>query len=160
MARYKIGDNVITNLRSWKIGKIEKTGTRYVRLKFNNYISKDLYLTRKGMEHAMQVLETLGYAYSDLSGLADSKALDTEKEVIAVIDKTREYNGNIYYEASFINKMPTTGLEEEIPQDLLDELKTYDTAAYFKGSTSAPPSNQPQTSGLDAGGFTTDDIPF
>ena len=50
----KVGSQVETTLRGWSLGKSRNKGTPYCRLMFNNYISKDLWLTNNCMERNMR----------------------------------------------------------------------------------------------------------
>ena len=160
--KFKIGEQTETTLRGWSAGKSQKKGTPYVRLVFNHYISKDLWLTKKNMERVMETLELLGFRGTDLSQLSNENALDKEKIVMVTIDESREYNGKTYYQASWINDPDKMfGGPGEFSKDLLDELKGYDTRAYIDGAVDQ---SQPKNDGgynvnQDAN-FASSDIPF
>lgn len=153
--RYKIGEQVETNLRAWTTGRSKEKNTPYIRLLFDGYISKDLWITKSNEEWYMKTLELLGFKYDSLAGIKEPDALDKEKIVSAVIEEEREYNGKYYYQASFIN---ATGIDCEITDDLLSEFRGIDTRAYIKGATPAQGAGE-STQGVD-GNFTAKDIPF
>lgn len=162
--KFKIGEQTETTLRGWSAGRSQQKGTPYIRLVFQDYISKDLWLTKKNMERAMGILEMLGFKGTDLSQIANDDALDKTKIVMATIDESREYNGKTYYTASWINDPDQAfGGAGEIEKDLLDDLKGFDTRAYIEGATdqSQPQAQKQQSTNTSTDtNFAADDIPF
>lgn len=130
----KVGEQLEVRLKSWKLGRSKEKNTPFIRLIFENYISKDLWVTQKNMPNLMPVLELLGYNQPTLKGIADENALEKEKIVLVTIDSIREYEGKKYYEASWINdpdKIMQGYNSKGTTPDLLDELDRFDTRAYI-----------------------------
>lgn len=158
--KFKIGEQTETTLRGWSAGRSQNKGTPYIRLVFNDYISKDLWLTKKNMERAMATLEMLGFRGTDLSQIADDNALDKTKVVMVTIDESREYNGKTYYTASWVNDPDDQfGGAQEIEKDLLDDLKGMDTRAYIDGAVDKSANVNHAQPSTDAN-FASSDIPF
>ena len=153
--KYQKGEQVETKLRTWKGGITPGKGTKYIRLVFDNYISKDLWLTAKNMENVMKTLKIFGFNGDNLGDLMDENSLDKNKYVYAIIEDSREHNGKTYYNASFINDPDAQyGVMKDTPQDLYDHLKRFDTRAY----KDAP--QRQVAPGPVQNTFTADDIPF
>lgn len=159
--KLKVGEQLETKLRGWTAGRSQKKGTPYIRLMFDGYISKDLWLTKKNMERVMETLELLGFRGTDLSQIADDDALDKTKIVMVTIDEVDEYKGKTYYKASWINDPDKIfgGFDGKVEKDLLDDLKGYDTRAYIDGATDRSERQPDYTLSTDAN-FASDDIPF
>lgn len=159
-AKYKKGDGVLTTVRGWTVGKTPNTNTKYVRVKFNNYIDWTGWLTPKTIAKTMEALETMGFKYPSLNMLAQDDALDTETEIIAVIDEIREHDGKHYYSAAWINKNAAFGFDDKA-KDMLDEFD-FDTRAYISDTKELEepiPAQQEYTQNNNTD-FTADDIPF
>lgn len=160
--KYKIGDRVLSTVTRWTVGKSAVKGTKFIRVTLTNGITWTGYITPNTTAKTMETLETMGFVGSNLSMIGADNALDTETEVVAVIGEVREYNGNTYYNADWINKNSARGFDSE-SKDLLSDFDM-DTRAYIADSVdlSSPASSEStqQTHQEPPHNFTTDDIPF
>lgn len=160
-AKHKPDDRVLTTVRGWEVGKTPNTGTKYVRVKFNGYIDWTGWLTPKTTAKTMEALQTMGFKYSSLKMLAKDDALDTDTEIVAVIDEVREHEGKHYYSAKWINKNAAFGFNSD-SKKLLDDEFDIDTRAYLDEVVEADepiPAQQAYTEQNNTN-FTADDIPF
>ena len=160
--KLKVGEQIETTLRSWSFGKTKGKETKYVKLSFNGYVDKNLWLwsSPKAKKQGMEVLELLGFKGADISMLANEGALDTKKTVLVTIDEIRNHNGKQYYTASWVNDPDKAfgGFREDktMTKDDLDEF-SLDTSAYIEDAQDIdPPASSDQTETQ----FTADDIPF
>ena len=163
--KFKEGDSVLTSIRKWELGKSDKKNTKYVRVTFNHYISWTGWLTPGAMANTMKALETMGFKGSKISDLQYDNALNTEKEFACVIDSSRVWKENTYYDAAWVNAAFETGFDDK-SKGMLGEFDM-DTRAYIEDAQDmSPPASQDDgimdqnyDISTDAN-FTADDIPF
>lgn len=158
--KFKTDEKVVTQVRSWEVGKSGTKGTPYVRVKFDHYIDWTGWLTTKTMERTLNTLAILGFNGANLGMLKHDDALDKTKEFSAVIDEARDYQGKWYHSAKFINSVFEGGFSGDMDDDIAD----IDCRAYI---ADAVEDNQPASSGYGSdaysapdGGFTCEEIPF
>ncbi len=162
----KVGEQIETTLRSWEFGKTKGKGTKYLRLNFNGYIQKNLWLwsSPKAKQQGMEVLETLGFKGKDVLMCRNEGALDTSKIVLVTIDEVTNKDGKNYYSASWVNDPDKvmSGFKEnsKMTKDELDEF-SMDTSSYIEDAQDIEPpaSSSKEYTQTDAS-FAADDIPF
>lgn len=154
--KLKKGDNILTTVRSWTVGKSKNRGTKYVRVSLDGYIDWTGWLTDKTTAKTMEQLAIMGFKGSNLGMLKNEDALDKNKEIVAVIGDSRDYKGKTYYSADWINRAGGfTGDNAD-----LDEFADIDTRAYIDGAVDDEPAvNEDYSIGTDPS-FTASDIPF
>lgn len=160
----KVGDQVETTLRTWEFGKTLGKGTKYLRLNFDGYIQKNLWLwsSPKATKQGMDVLETLGFKGKDILMLRNENALDTKKVVLVTIDEVTNKDGKSYYTASWVNDpdkiMSGFKQADNMTSDELDEF-SMDTTSYIDDAQDIDQPASSEYKGPEAG-FASDDIPF
>ena len=127
--KYKIGQEVLTQVTKWTLGKSAVKQTRFIRVSFKGGIAKTLYLTPGTQENVMKDLATMGFKGSNIQMLKEENALDMDKDLRVTIDDTREYEGNTYYDASWINPVGGSGFDESC-MDMIDDFDI-DTRAFI-----------------------------
>ena len=155
--KYKPDERVMTTLRSWEVGKT-KNNNIVIKLKFENYIEWNGFNTPKAKQKLMETLALLGFKGSNLGMLQNENALDTTKEVAAVIDTVREYKGKFYHSAKWINNI-SGGFVKPKDSSIMDELSEVDCRGYIDDTVDDMPAHQEYDRG-PKGGFTAEDIPF
>jgi len=160
----KVGEQVEARLRSWTMGKTKGKGSPYIKVSFEGFISRNLWLSDKAMEQTMKTLEILGFNGSNLKMIAQDGALNAGKIFLVTIDEVRHVDKKIYYEASWINdpdKILSGFNNKDVTEDLLDELNI-DTRAYIENAQDIEPpaATQPEYNVSSDPGFASDDIPF
>lgn len=159
--KLKVGEQIETTIRSWEFGKTPTKGTKYIRIRFNNYITKTIWpWSPKAQEHAIKTLETLGFKGKDLSMLKNDDALDTKKIFLVTIDEVKTSNGKNYYEASWVNDPDKIfgGFNSELSKDELDEF-SMDVSGYIADAKDIdPPASSENYSSSTT--YAADDIPF
>lgn len=156
--KYKEDENILTSIKSWTVGKSKEKATPFVRVTFNDWIDWTGWLTPKTTERTMGTLAMLGFKGEHLGMLNSADALDVTKEFSAVIGEAREYNGNWYHSAKWINAVG--GFTGKLDAQTMDEFSRMDTRAYISGTVKEKaPDTKAHDIGTDAA-FTTDQIPF
>ena len=162
--KHKIGDKILTSVLRWTVGKTSGKGTKYVKVTLSGGIDWTGWLTPKAMDNTMKHLATMGFKGSKISDLQYDKALNTDLDLSAEIGSTREYKGNTYYEAKWVNSIRDLGFDDKA-KGILDEFDI-DTRAYIDDAQDmAPPASSEglldQDFDLETDAtFTADDIPF
>ena len=158
--KLKVGEQIEVKLRDWKVGKTPNTGSLYVQLNFDNFISKTLWFSAKATEKSMELLEKFDYKFSDLSGLANPNALNRDRYWLVTIDEVKTGSkGTDFYSASWVNYAAGESMPD-IDVDM-DELKSIDTRAYIDGTNEPEKDHVPAMTGHEkTPDFTSDDIPF
>lgn len=160
----KVGEQVETTLRSWEFGKTQGKGTKYLRLNFNGYIQKNLWLwsSPKAIKQGMEILKILGFKGKDVLMCRAEGSLDTSKVVLVTIDEVTNKNGKHYYSASWVNDPDKVfgGFQEndKMTKDELDEF-SMDTSSYIEDAQDIEPPAATQDYKTEDG-FTADNIPF
>lgn len=164
--KFKVGEQVETTVRSWEFGKTPNKGTKYVRIRFNNYITKTIWpWSPKAQAHAMETLETLGFRGKDLTMLRHEGALNTQKQFLVTIDEINTKDNKHYYEASWVNdpdKIMSGFNAGEMTKDELDEF-SLDTSAYIENAQDIEPpaaSDDIYNTPAEEPNFAADSIPF
>jgi len=176
--RLAIGSMTLATVRSWELGKTKPTadkpnGSKFVKIIFSNRISKTMWATQgvfdspKAAAIFWDTLATLGFRGSSLAMLANDGALDTETQFEVTIEKEREYEGKMYYEASWINKPFQAGFKENNMTD--DELNEFDidasmhiegTSDINKPAAAEDFAQEPENYTATEANFASDSIPF
>lgn len=155
--KFTVGELVETQVRGWTVGKSKERQTPYVRITFNKYIDWTGWLTPKAMGVTMKTLKLLGYKDPTMAGIVKDDALDKDLFVFAEIEESREYNGNTYYKAKWINSPDSAAgfRDKDVTKDLLDEMKGIDTRAYI-----SPTTDNSSSSNSESASYADSDIPF
>lgn len=163
----KVGEQTETTLRAWEFGKTKGKGTKYVKLVFNGYITKNLWLwsSPKAKKQGMDILKVFGFKGSDVTMLRNEGALDTKKVVMVTIDSVRTHNSKNYYEASWVNDPDQIfgGFQESknMTMDELDEF-SMDTSSYIDDAQDIdkPAASEDYSSKEEMPTFAAEEIPF
>jgi hypothetical protein len=157
--KFKPDEQVLCKVRSWTIGKSKEKGTKYIRVSFSQGITWTGWLTDKTTEKTMKTLEDLGFKGRNLAMLTEENALDMENEFLVTIESSREYEGNTYYDARWVNKAWEGGFKRsKVDDDLLKEFESVDTRPYIEGATDI--TKPAATDDVYSPEFASDMIPF
>ena len=74
----------------------------------------------------------MGFKGTDLSQIKRDDALDTERDVVAIIGEIRMYKEQAYYDAKFINRAKKKGFQSDGNDAVFEQLKDVDTKAYIE----------------------------
>ena len=106
------GEEIITKVISWTTGTTSINQRPFVRVSLEGGITWTGWIgSEKSQASTIKTLNVMGFKGKDLSKIQDDKALDVTRDVIAVIGEVREWNGMIFYNARFINRIKKKGFQ-------------------------------------------------
>lgn len=155
--KYKVDDRVTTKVISWTAGFSKEKQTPFIRVSLEGGITWTGWLkSEKSKEITIKALQVMGFKGSDLSQVKLDNALDTERDVVAVIGEVRKWKDSTYYDAKFINSAKKKGFQGE-DGGVFETLKDIGTKEYIEDAQdmSAPPARE-----LGDPGFADSEIPF
>lgn len=131
--KYKVDDFVTTKVVSWTAGFSKEKQTPFIRVTLEGGITWTGWCkSEKSKEITIKALEVMGFKGTDLSQIKRDDALDTERDVVAIIGEIRMYKEQAYYDAKFINRAKKKGFQSDGNDAVFEQLKDVDTKAYIE----------------------------
>lgn len=165
--KYKVDDHVTTKVISWTAGISKEKQTPFIRVSLEGGITWTGWCkSEKSKEITINCLQVMGFKGTDLSQIKRDDALDTERDVIAVIGEVRPWKDAIYYDAKFINRAKKKGFQADDKNNaVFDTLKDIDTRAHIEDAQDLNAETPGAAPGFEGTNFTpndfvADDIPF
>jgi hypothetical protein len=163
--KYKKGDRVTTRVNNWTAGVSKEKKTPFIRVNLEGGITWTGWCSSdKAKEITIKALHVMGFKGTDLSQIKLADALDTERDVVAVIGEVRKWQDKTYYDASFINRAAKKGFQaDEKDNSVFDTLKDIDTRAHIEDAQDLSADETDKKDDYNPvydQTFTADDIPF
>jgi hypothetical protein len=118
---------------SWTAGFSKEKQTPFIRVTLEGGITWTGWCkSEKSKEITIKALEVMGFKGTDLSQIKRDDALDTERDVVAIIGEIRMYKEQTYYDAKFINRAKKKGFQSDGNDAVFESLKDVDTKAYIE----------------------------
>jgi hypothetical protein len=165
--KYKVDDHVTTKVISWTAGISKEKQTPFIRVSLEGGITWTGWCkSDKSKEITINCLQVMGFKGTDLSQIKNDNALDTERDVVAVIGEVRPWKDAVYYDAKFINRAKKKGFQADDKNNAVFEtLKDIDTTAQIEdakdlnaGDGSLPASYE--GTNFTPNDFAAEEIPF
>ena len=159
--KYKVDDRVTTKVISWTAGFSKEKQTPFIRVSLEGGITWTGWVkSEKSKEITIKALQVMGFKGTDLSQIKLDTALDTERDVVAVIGEVRKWKDSTYYDAKFINSAKKKGFQGEAKDEgVFETLKDIGTKEYIEDAQDLNPG--PATDmGYNPDDFAADSIPF
>lgn len=165
--KYKVNDRVTTQVINWTTGETPEKKTPFIRVNLHGGITWTGWCSsEKAIEITIKALTVMGFKGTDLGQIKMADALDTERDVVAVIGEIRKWKDQTFYDAKFINRAAKKGYKAESKDEaVLDKLKDIDTRSVIEsaenedpgpGDNDGPIGHHP----IFDQNFTAEDIPF
>ena len=168
--KYKKGDRVTTQVNNWTAGVSKEKKTPFIRVNFEGGITWTGWLSSdKAKEITIKALHVMGFRGTDLGQIKMANALDTERDIVAVIGEVRKWQDKTYYDAAFINRAAKKGFQADSKDNgIFETLKDIDTRAHIEDAQDTTPKedtakdNAPKEdyNPVYEQSFTTEEIPF
>lgn len=161
--KYKVNDRVTTRVISWTAGVSKEKKTPFIRVNFEGNIQWTGWCSSdKAKEITIKALEVMGFKGTDLGQIKNENALDTNRDIVAVIGEIRKWNNQTFYDAKFINRAPTKGFKaDKKEEDVFDTLKDISTTAHIEDAHNHKQETyEPGFDPVFDRNFTADEIPF
>lgn len=162
--KYKVDDRVTTQVNSWTAGVSKEKKTPFIRVSLEGGITWTGWCASdKSKEITIKALQVMGFKGTDLSQIKMADALDTERDIVAVIGEVRKWKDQTYYDAKFINRTSKKGFQTDSKEgDVFETLRDIDTKAHIEDAEDMSEKKDEEIGHHPVfdQAFTTDQIPF